>query len=166
MPSRLTISALGASVIFTGLFAGVNLQKSLVEIPALRQLPLPEWASYVRRADLGNGLILYPTSAVLIALLVIGTLLAARREGLMQGKAAAALYAAAALALGGLLTTIKAAPNLLGLRHADLSEADLRARFDGFAFWHDNRCLLLTLAFLALVWAFSLILSCRPRALR
>jgi hypothetical protein len=40
----------------------------------LRQLALSDWASYVRRADLGNGLILYPAMAVLITLLVIGTL--------------------------------------------------------------------------------------------
>ena len=141
----------------------MNLQKSLVEIPALRQLALPEWAEYVRRADLGNGLILYPTMAVLIALSAIGTLLAVRRDRLMRGTVAIALYASTTLALGGLLTTIKAAPNLLGLRTSGLTEPDLRARFDGFAFWHDVRCGLLTLAFLALVWAFSLVSRCRPQ---
>jgi hypothetical protein len=67
---------------------------------------------------------------------------------------AIAVYAAAALALSGLLITFKAAPFMLSLRHIpNADEALLQQAFDGFEVWGGVRAVLQTMAFGANLWS-------------
>src|SRR5258707_473490 len=68
------------------------------------------------------------------------------------------VYAAAALAVAGLLMTFKAAPFMLSLRHIGNEEvALLEHAFNGFRLWGGVRTVLQTLAFGANLWSLAAI---------
>jgi hypothetical protein len=155
----MVVSLLIGATFAGGILAGVSLQKAAVELPAFRHLGVQAWADYGRHADLGPGLVLYPVLAIGTALLTIGAVLAARRNGLLRGHHATVLYAAALFALGGLLATIKAAPNMLQAGHAGLSDSELQVLYERFTFWHAVRTIDDTLAFAAIAWALCVVVA-------
>jgi hypothetical protein len=101
-------------------------------MPAWNEVGAVAWAEFSRRADLGNGLILYPFEAI---------------EGALLTPAAA----------GGLAFTAMAAPIMLGVRGVS-DPAALRRAFEGFWYWGDWRALCQALAFLAQLAASALLL--------
>ena len=117
-----------AATAFGGILAGATFDRGLVGMPALWQLGPKAWADYSRHADLSiRGTAFYPTLAFGNTILSIATAVAAPKNR--------AAKVAAVLAAGGLLLTIKAAPNMLRVRKLGDDEAALREAMHGFAFW-------------------------------
>jgi hypothetical protein len=52
------------AVLFSGLLAGGNIDRSLVAMPAWQEVGVTAWTEFSRHADLANGLILYPLEAL------------------------------------------------------------------------------------------------------
>src|SRR5205823_14648591 len=80
-------------------------------------------------------------------------------EGDRPPAAAVPLYGAALLAAGGLLTTIKAAPNMLSVPQLGDDAAALQRAMDGFQFWGNIRGLFQVLAFVGNVWSLVAVLE-------
>jgi hypothetical protein len=117
-----------AATAFGGILAGATFDRGIVGLPALYQLGPKAWADYSRHADLSiRGAAFYPMLAIGNTILSIATAVAAPKN--RQAKLAAAL------ALGGLLLTLKAAPNMLRVRHLGNNEEALKRAMEGFMFW-------------------------------
>lgn len=67
------------------------------------------------------------------------------------------LHVAALMAAAGLLTTLKAAPNMLRVRRLGDDEAALKRAMDGFQFWGNLRGLFQVLAFVGNVWSLAVL---------
>ena len=134
-----------AATAFGGILAGATFDRGLVGLPALYQLGPKVWADYSRHADLSiRGAAFYPTLAIGNTVLSIATAVAAPRNR--------AAKVAAALAIGGLLMTVKAAPNMLRVRHLGDDESSIREAMRGFTFWSAIRGACQVAAFGANVW--------------
>ena len=134
-----------AATAFGGILAGATFDRGLVGLPALYQLGPKVWADYSRHADLSiRGAAFYPTLAIGNTVLSIATAVAAPRNR--------AAKVAAALAIGGLIMTVKAAPNMLRVRHLGDDESSIREAMRGFTFWSAIRGACQVAAFGANVW--------------
>ena len=118
-----------AATVFGGILAGATFDRGLIGMPALYQLGPKAWADYSRHADLSiRAAAFYPTLAFGNTILSIAAAAVAPRNR--------AAKVAAVLAAGGLLLTLKAAPNMLRLRKLDDDdEAAIRQAMNAFAFW-------------------------------
>src|SRR5207248_3081605 len=115
---------------------------------------------FSRHADLGpTARYLYPIWGITGAILSSIELLQFHRGGAQPPAAKVPLAAAALLSIGGLLVTIKAASNMLRVRHLDNNEAALQEAFDGFELWGGIRGLLQVLAFPVSFWSLLAILT-------
>jgi hypothetical protein len=139
------------SLLFSGLLAGVDIDRALVTMPAWQQTATA-WAEFSRHADLGNGLVLYPLEAVAGALLALATAVSFHFERVTPRAAAAPLYTAVVLAALGLVFTIKAAPIMLGI-HSVSDAAVLQEALEGFWYWGNWRAVGQVLSFVALLVA-------------
>jgi hypothetical protein len=134
------------AVVVAGLGAGLDLDRTVVALPAWRRLGVEPWAAFSREADLRNGLVLYPLIGVGSAILSIVSAATAPTAA----RRAASLAAMSAVAV--LATTAKAAPNMLRIRSTDAHDG-LRSAFDGFNRWHALRTVAQVVAFGASVTA-------------
>ncbi len=134
-----------AAVLNGMLASGIN--RTLVDMPAWQHVGAPAWAEFSRWADMGtNGLILYPLEGIGGAVLSIGAAVVFHRSrGSMTRSAAVPIYAAALLALGGMLATTQAAPTLLGTQHLSDPVA-LQQALNRFEFWGGVRAVFQSLA--------------------
>jgi len=120
-----------AATAFGAILAGSTIDRLIVQIPALQEMGPVQWAEFSRRADLSKrGLAFYPFIGI--------------------GHAA---KVAAALAIGGMITTAKAAPIMLGVRKVGDDEAALEQAMRGFVFWSAIRAVCQVGAFAANVTA-------------
>jgi hypothetical protein len=127
-------------------------------MPAWQPIGVVGWANYSRLADLGNGLVLYPILAIGGMLLSLAAAATLMRQAKHERFVAISVYAAAALAVAGLVMTFKAAPLMLSLRHIGNEEvALLEHAFNGFRLWGGVRTVLQTLAFVANLWSLAAI---------
>ena len=134
-----------AATAFGGILAGATFDRGVVGLPALYQLGPKVWADYSRHADLSiRGAAFYPTLAIGNTVLSIATAAAAPKNR--------AAKVAAALAIGGLIMTVKAAPNMLRVRHLGDDESSIREAMRGFTFWSAIRGACQVAAFGANVW--------------
>jgi len=137
-----------------GILAGVTVDRGLVGVPSWNQVGAVAWANYSRSADLGNGLVLYPTLAIGGALLSLAAAVSLILEPKRSRLLTTAVSMAAALAIGGLLLTLKAAPFMLSLRTiGNDNVAGLLQAFNGFWFWSAIRGVLQVLAFAGNLWS-------------
>jgi len=137
-----------AATAFGGVLAGATFDRGFVGLPALYQLGLKAWADYSRHADLSiRGAAFYPTLAIGNTILSIATAVAAPKNRPAK--------VAAALAIGGLLMTVKAAPNMLRVRHLGDDEIAIREAMRGFTFWSAIRGACQIGAFAANVWTLA-----------
>lgn len=141
-----------AAVLNGMLASGIN--RTLVDMPAWQHVGAPAWAAFSRWADMGtNGLILYPLEGIggaILSILAAIVFYANRRT--MTRSAAIPIYAAALLALGGMLATTQAAPTLLSTRHLSDPVA-LQQALNRFEFWGGVRAVFQSLAFYANLWS-------------
>jgi hypothetical protein len=124
-----------AATLVSGLF-GSLMDRALVATPAWRDLGVQAWADYSRHADLGAGDIVYPIGGILSWGLVFAAALAYRFDRSAPHQTGPAIYLAAFAALGGLVTTIVAAPVMqhVGVL-SDNDTAALQHAFHTFTLW-------------------------------
>jgi hypothetical protein len=152
------------AAVFNGMLAsGIN--RTLVDMPAWRRVGAPAWAEFSRWADIGPyGLVMYPLEGIGGAVLsVVAAILFARSRRSRTRSGALPIYAAALLALLGMLATTQAAPTLLRTRHMNDPVA-LQQALNRFAFWGGVRAVFQSLAFGANLW--SLVAVSRREAFR
>jgi hypothetical protein len=138
----------------------MNTNRGLVDMPSWQKTGPLGWANFSRHADLAMpAMALYPLWAFSGLFLSVGTLLSFRWDRTAPRSAATPLYLATLMAAAGLLTTIKAAPNMLRVRHLGDDEAALQRSLDGFQFWGNIRGLFQVLAFVANLWALVALVS-------
>ncbi|MBA3822355.1 MAG: hypothetical protein H0X24_00465 [Ktedonobacterales bacterium] len=148
----LLLGVLLAATGLSGLLAGISLDKAVVQLPARHQLGALAYAAYIRAADLQGGLRWYPLLGVGAPLLVVAAVALLPFAGFPR-SVIIPIFVAAGLSGAHLVTTSRAAPLLLQLRHHDLDEATLQEVFRRFARWHGRRCIVQLATFGVLLWA-------------
>ena len=146
-----------AATAINGLLSGISFDGALVKLPTRRRIGAAVYATFARGNDLGNGLWVYPSTAISAALLTLVATIVAYVE-----HASAALLAplsiAALTSIGHFLATSRAAPIMLRVGKTPDNEALLSALLDRFAHWHALRAMLQILTFFLLLWA--LLVAC------
>lgn len=140
------------AVVVHGIVAGVSFDVATVKLPTRRQIGVVAYARFARGNDMGNGVIVYPTVAILALLLVVAATFAGYALQ-VPGMVMLPLLAACGGTVAHFWCTAKAAPNILSLRNASEDEAFLTRKLDAFATWHMYRAVFQFLTFVALVWA-------------
>lgn len=146
------------AVIVHGLIAGISFDVATVKLPTRKRIGAIAYARFARGNDMGNGIIVYPTIAVMALVLVAVTTLAAYFSHAPQ-PIILPLLAACCGTVAHSLCTAKAAPKMLSLRHAPDNEIFLAGKLNQFARWHAFRATFQFLTFVALVW--TLVTVCR-----
>ena len=155
---KLVVTFIVSATLANGLLAGGDIDRWLIGMPAWQSVGILAWANYSRSADLGNGFVLYPILAIGGTLLSLAVVVVFIREGKHKCVVAIPVYAAAALAVAGLLMTLKAAPFMLSLGHIGNEDlVSLQHAFDGFRLWGGVRTVLQALAFGANLWSLAVI---------
>lgn len=148
----LLVALIVAATALNGLLAGLSFDGVLVKLPARRRIGAVAYATFARGNDLGNGLWVYPSTAISAALLTIIATFVAYIE---QAPAAvlAPLSIATLTSLGHFLATSRAAPHMLRVGKTPDDEALLSPLLDRFARWHAVRATLQVLTFFVMLWA-------------
>jgi hypothetical protein len=128
------VTALAAN----GLLAGASLDQSIKQLPARRAIGAVAYAAFARAADGGNGIPWYAALGVGSAAITIATAVAAMVTGQPRAVRGPAV-AAGLLSLAHSFTTSRAAPIMLGLRHAREDEGELAKSLDRFERWQTVR---------------------------
>jgi hypothetical protein len=155
----MTITAILAvlAVATGGPAAGFTVDRSVVALPAWHRVGVDAWATFSRRADLGNGLVFYPIAGVSTWLLSIATAVSYAIEG-GASTAAGAVYVAAGLAFAPALATSQAAPSMLRIRDSH-DKDDLTSALARFTRWNHIRAVAQSAAFAANLWALVALLN-------
>jgi hypothetical protein len=142
----------GAATVVHGLVAGISFDVATVKLPTRKRIGAIAYAQFARGNDMGNGIVVYPTIAILALLLVAAATLTAYFTH-APDAVRLPLFAACGGTIAHFLCTAKAAPNMLSLRSPTEDEPFLERKLDAFATWHAYRALFQFLTFVALVWA-------------
>ena len=140
------------AVVVHGLIAGISFDVATVKLPTRKRIGVIAYARFARGNDMGNGIVVYPTVAILALLLVAASTLTAYFTH-MQETVMLPLFAACGGTIAHFLCTAKAAPNMLSLRNAADDEPFLAGKLNAFATWHAYRALFQFLTFVSLIWA-------------
>jgi hypothetical protein len=136
-----------AATAFGGVLAGINVDRMIVQFPALRKLGPETWGNYSRNADLAaTGMTLYPLVGIGHAALSVAIAASPDR------RSRTAAITAAGLALGGMALTFKAAPFMLSVRKIGNDTVALERARHGFNYWSRIRAACQIGAFAANVW--------------
>ncbi len=153
MASDLGSALLIAATIANGLLAGASLDKALVQLPARRKIGLHAMAEFNRSTDLGPGLVLYPALGLGAPLLTIAAAMAVYFGGDESNAGAPWILLGALLSVGHMITTARAAPNLLRLRRSIPADDQLEGLYHRFAGWSGARAVLQVSTFVVVVIA-------------
>jgi hypothetical protein len=148
----LLVALIVAATALSGLLAGLSFDGALVKLPARRRIGAVAYATFARGNDLGNGLWVYPGTAIGAALLTIVATIVA----FVEHEAAALLVplsVATLLSIGHFVATSRAAPVMLRVGKTPDDEALLAPLLDRFARWSDIRATLQVLTFFVMLWA-------------
>lgn len=140
------------AVVVHGLIAGMSFDVATVKLPTRKRIGAVAYARFARGNDLGNGIVVYPTIAILALFLVCATTVVSYFEH-VSDAVMLPLFAACGGTAAHFYCTAKAAPNMLRLRRAPEDEPLLEHTLDAFAAWHGYRALFQFLTFVALVWS-------------
>jgi hypothetical protein len=148
----LLLALIIAATALNGLLGGFSFEGALVKLPTRRRIGAVAYAHFARGSDLGNGLWVYPSTAISAAVLTIVATIIASVE-----HASAALLVplsiAAVASIGHFLATSRAAPIMLRVGKTPDDEARLSPLLDRFARWSEVRAVLQVLAFFVMLWA-------------
>jgi len=61
------------AVIIDGIIAGVSFDIAMVKLPTRKRVGVVAYAQFARGNDMGNGIVVYPTIAILALLLINAT---------------------------------------------------------------------------------------------
>jgi hypothetical protein len=157
MKTSLTHGLVVAAATLGGIAAGTSFDKSIVQLSAWNRVGAEPWASYSREADLRNGLIWYPAMGIGTLLANVAAAIAVHRDPTTPRSAVLPTRAAALLAIGHMLATAKAAPNMLRVRRTDDPDS-LTGALEGFTRWQAVRTGLDALMFAANFWSLASVL--------
>src|SRR5258708_4464161 len=143
---------LAVTVAINGLLAGASFDVAIVKLPTRHRIGPVAYANFARGNDLGNGLVVYPASGILAALLVFATTITTYFAG-GPSMVTVPLLLACAGTVAHSVCTAKAAPIMLSLRRTADDEAVLAAKLDRFAVWHGLRAVFQIATFVVLLWA-------------
>src|SRR5215467_14765539 len=107
---------------FNGLLAGYSVDGALVKLPTRRRIGAVAYAIFARGNDLGNGIWVYPSTAISAALLTIIATIVAYVEN-APATLLALLSVATVLSIGHFLATAWAAPIMLRVGRTPDDEA-------------------------------------------
>jgi hypothetical protein len=135
-----------------GLLAGYSVDGALVKLPTRRRIGAVAYATFARGNDLGNGIWVYPATAISAALLTIAATIVAYVERAPMALLAL-LSVATVLSIGHFLATARAAPIMLRVGKTPDDDTLLSPLLDRFARWHAVRAALQALTFFVMLWA-------------
>jgi len=136
---------------------GTSFNKSIVQLPAWNRVGAVPWASYSRKADLRNGLHWYPAMGIGTVLADVAAAIAVPRDPTVPTQTAALL------AIGHMLATARAAPNMLRAKRTDEPDS-LQKALEGFTRWQTVRMGLDALMFAANLWSLASVSKREPRS--
>jgi hypothetical protein len=134
-----------------GLLAGFSVEGALVKLPTRRRIGAVAYAAFARGSDLGNGVWVYPSTAIGAALFTFAATIVAYVEN-VPAALLALLSVATVLSIGHFLATSRAAPIMLRVGKTPDDAALLSPLLDRFARWHAVRATLQALTFFVLMW--------------
>jgi hypothetical protein len=133
---------------------GTSFDKSIVQLPAWNRIGAEPWATYSREADLRNGLRWYLAMGIGTLLANVAAAIAVHHDPASPRSAALPTRAAALIAIGHMLATARAAPNVLRVRRTEDPDS-LKAALEGFTRWQAVRTGLDALMFTANLWSLA-----------
>jgi hypothetical protein len=148
----LLLALIIAATALNGLLAGISFDGALVKLPTRRRIGAVAYATFARGNDLGNGLWVYPSTAISAALLTIVATIVA----FVEHESAALLVPlsiATLTSIGHFVATSRAAPIMLQVGKTPDDEALLATLLDRFARWSAERATLQVLTFFVMLWA-------------
>jgi hypothetical protein len=148
----LLVALIVAATAVGGLLAGLSFDGALVKLPARRRIGAVAYATFARGNDMGNGLWVYPSTAIGAALLTIVATIVAFVEH-DSASLLVPLSIATLASIGHFLATSRAAPNMLRVGKTPDDESLLAPLLDRFARWHAVRAALQVLTFFVMLWA-------------
>jgi len=148
---NITFWAVAICVALHGIIAGISFDTALVKLPTRKRIGLVAYANFAKGNDLGNGLIVYPALGIAAVLLVFGTTLVAYFSHI-SASIMLPLLAACVGTIAHTLSTAKAAPIMLSLKHTLGDEKILTDKLNKFAFWNGYRAIFQFLTFVTLIW--------------
>ena len=128
-------------------------------MPAWQRVGPIAWANFSRQADLGNGEVLYPLFGIGSTVLAVGLAVAYGLNRNAPRSAAVPVYLGAAFAIGVMVATTQAAPQMLSLRHGGNDAAVLQGALDVFQRWQAVRTGCIALGYVSNLWALLCIVS-------
>jgi hypothetical protein len=140
------------ATVLNGIVAGFSFDGALVKLPTRRRIGAVAYATFARGNDLGNGLWVYPTTAIGAALLTVAATVVAAVER-QPAALLLPLGIASLTSIGHFVATSQAAPIMLRVGKTPNDETLLAPLLDRFARWHAVRATLQILTFLVLLWA-------------
>lgn len=147
------------ATIFSGILAGGNADRYIVQVPAFRHTDINCWAQYSLHADLGNGLFFYPFEAVTGFVLLVAAMVAVLSRRAVFQPAVRPVSGALIGAFLGLFFTVFAAPVMLDVKNISNDPFLLRQAFNMFHFWGAFRAVAQVLSFFASVWALAVVFA-------
>jgi hypothetical protein len=148
----LLLALIIAATALNGLLAGISFDGALVKLPTRRRIGAVAYATFARGNDLGNGLWVYPSTAISAALLTVVATLVAYVEH-ESAVLLVPLSVATLTSIGHFLATSQAAPIMLRVGKTPDDEALLSPLLDRFARWSEVRATLQVLTFFVMLWA-------------
>ena len=159
--SGLTLLAISVALIVP---IGSFLSRSVVEMPAWQRVGPIAWATFSRQADLGNGEVLYPLFGIGSTVLAVALAVAYRLNRNSPQSAEVPVYLGAAFAIGVILATTQAAPQMLSLNHVGNDPVALQGALNIFQRWQAIRTGCIALGYVSNLWALLCIVSSNGKA--
>jgi hypothetical protein len=148
----LLLALIMAATALNGLISGASFDGALVKLPARRRIGAVAYATFARGNDLGNGLWVYPPTAIGAALLtVIATIVAYAQH--QSSVVLVPLSIATLTSIGHFIATSQAAPVMLRVGKTPNDATVLAPLLDRFARWNAVRATLQVLTFFVMLWA-------------
>lgn len=111
----LLLALIAAATVLNGILSGISFEVALVKLPTRRRIGAVAYAAFARGSDLGNGVWVYPTTAISATLLTFAATIVACVES--QPLAILVPITLASVAsIGHFLATSRAAPTMIRLR--------------------------------------------------
>jgi hypothetical protein len=141
-----------AATALNGLLAGLSFEVALVKLPTRHRIGAVAYATFARGSDLGNGILVYPATAIGAALLTVAATVVAYVEH-TSATLLVPLSLATVASAGHFLATAQAAPIMVRVSKTPNDDALLAPLLDRFARWHGLRATLQVLTFFVMLWA-------------
>lgn len=148
--------------LLSGLLAGENVFRYVMEVPGWRHIDITNWGEYSRNADLKGGIIILPFEAIVSALLFVFSSVAMMSAKHEFQSVAWPLHSATIFSIVGLVLTFFAAPYMLNVQAAGNNPELLQQAFDHFHFWGLLRAIAQVFSFFACVLAIGKIYELHP----